>query len=118
VPPSNGRYTSELSVIRSSTLEGDDAIWAHGDRHAATKDRAILARADFLAGAVEATVDRDSRLRIEPDVPPPLHALILGWPPSSEKERRKTLAKMLRANADPTLVIRPVIGKDSSARLD
>ena len=82
--------------MRTETLSDDD-VWILGQGTAAqASGRAVRARGDFASPAA-----RDSRigqwqLDVQPCVPPPRHALVLGWPPVNERDARKSLAQQLR----------------------
>jgi hypothetical protein len=104
LPPKKGPHTEEVSVMRTEGL-ADDAVWAIGDRVVAERSgRPIRARGDFTAPAVRASRAETWQLTVRPDAPPPRHALVVGWPPAADHQRRKNLAKQLRAEA--TLVVR------------
>ena len=101
LPPNNGNFTEEVSVLRTNGI-GEPDIWRCSDqvRHGA------LARADFVAYSVTLTAVAGRRLRVVPSEPPPKHALLLGWPPVIERELRKQLAQKLREAARPVLAVR------------
>ena len=82
--------------MRTESL-AEEAVWALGRETAARgSGRTPRARGDFGSPAV-----RDSRigqwqLDVQPSVPPPRHALVVGWPPVNERDARKSLAQQLR----------------------
>jgi hypothetical protein len=89
----------DLSVSRTAGLR-ESEVWALADlRVAQPSGRAVIARGDLTPQDV-----RNLSLDVVPDEPPPAHALIVGWPPPAEKERRKTLAAQLAEKAQ--LVVR------------
>ena len=93
--------------MRTSGLSEAD-IWLHGDQHVgAAAGRPLRARADVKATAVRSTANNGWRLDVNSSPPPPRHALIVGWPPPSERDARKNLAQLLRAQG-VQLVVRPV----------
>jgi hypothetical protein len=89
----------ETSIMRTDSL-GDAAVWALGDEVVAqSSGRPPRARADFLAPHVRACRLTTWHLNVEPKVPPPRHGRIIGWPPDSERDARRSLAQQLRAEA-------------------
>ena len=107
LPPDKGEYTDELSVFRTSELS-EAHVWRHGDEHVASEvGRPIIGRADFEARAVRETEVDGTKLDIKPTPPPPpLHAVIIGWPPVADDMKRKNVALELRARANPTIIHR------------
>jgi hypothetical protein len=89
----------ELSIMRTEHLS-EAEVWAHADTFIAQPSgRTIYARGDFLAPDVRASIIEPWRLDVQPDDDPPRHALIVGWPPATELEIRKSLAQQVRAKA-------------------
>ena len=83
----------ERSVFRVQDL-CDEYIAATGQAFVGNlRDKQILGWARLSASAVRA----GTPLLARPDVPPPRHAVIVGWP--SEKERQKALAMLLASRA-------------------
>jgi hypothetical protein len=75
-------------------------VWFLGDEVVAESTRwQPKARADFLAPHVRACRLTAWQLDVQPKVPPPRHARVIGWAPATEREARKTLALQLRAEA-------------------
>lgn len=70
IPPPDKR----LSVFRISALSEND-IWNIGESVATQRGKQLLGRAD-----IEAVPVYEAGLSIEPDVSPPRHANIIGWP--------------------------------------
>ena len=104
LPPKKGKYKDEFSIMRTEAL-AEDAVWTLGDETLAKRDgRRIRARGDFDASVARSSRAGDWRLDVQPSVPPPRHAHILGWPPVSEVDARKSLAQQLRRDAH--LVVR------------
>jgi hypothetical protein len=89
----------DLSVSRTAGLrEGE--VWVLADLHVGQPSgRLVIARGDFTPQDV-----RNVSLDVVPDEPPPAHALLVGWPPAAERERRKTLAFKLAERAQ--LIVR------------
>ena len=99
LPPKNGENTEEASVMRTETL-AEDAVWILGQKTAAeASGRPVRARGDFTAPAAKESRVGEWELDVQPSVPPPRHALVLGWPPVSERDARKSLAQQLRRGA-------------------
>jgi hypothetical protein len=100
LPPKKGNFTHEFSAFR---IEGmtEPEVWELGDT---SSGRHTLARGDFRAPDVRKCRTNGWKLDIEPSEPPPRHASIIGWPPVEERDARKSLAQLLRADAQ--LVIR------------
>lgn len=84
------------SIFRTLRLQ-EAAIWQLGDEHAANGRPAPQARADLTVRQV-----RDVGLDVEPDDPPPRHAVIVDWP--KPKDEWKLVSLELAAAA--TLVLR------------
>ena len=85
--------------MRTETLS-EDAVWTLGQETAAeTSGRPVQARGDFAAAAVEGSRVGAWQLDVQPSVPPRRHALVMGWPPMSERDARKSLAQQLRRGA-------------------
>lgn len=104
LPPMKGDYTEEVSVMRTETL-AEEVVWTLGqDTAAEASGRSVRARADFAALAARAGRIGIWQLDVQPSVPPPRHALVVGWPPVSQREARKSLAQQLRRGAQ--LVVR------------
>ena len=104
LPPQKGNHTEEVSVMRTETL-AEDMVWTLGQETAAeTSGRRVRARGDFVAPAVKDSRAGAWQLDVQPSVPPPRHAIVVGWPPVSEREFRKSLAQQLRQGA--RLVVR------------
>ena len=89
--------------MRTGALD-KDSIWAHGDSTATAGRGPSLARADIKAQDVrdcwrKADLPLFRRLRwrlhVISDEPPPKHALIVGWPPTSKSDARRALAAVL-----------------------
>lgn len=79
---------------------GEDAVWTLGRETAAdASGRLVRARGDFTAPAAKNSRVGAWQLDVQPSVPPPRHALVVGWPPVSEREARKSLAQQLRRGA-------------------
>ena len=96
--------------MRTETL-AEDMVWTLGQETVAeATGRLVRARGDFMAPAAKASRVGSWRLDVQPSVPPPRHALVVGWPPVSEREARKSLAQQLRQGV--LLVVR----KRSTAR--
>ena len=96
LPPKSGEHAEEVSVMRTETL-AEDKVWTLGqDTAAVTSGRPLRARGDFEAPAAKASRAGSWQLDVQPSVPPPRHALVVGWPPVSEREARKSLAQQLR----------------------
>jgi hypothetical protein len=87
-----------LSVSRTHNLT-EPEIWQHGDQWVATPGRAILARGDFTLTQVKEVFVEGFLLSVSPDEPPERHANVVGWPPSEQKELRRSLAQQLAAKA-------------------
>ena len=99
LPPMNGEHTEESSVMRTETL-AEDVVWTLGQETAAeASGRSVRARADFVARAARVGRIGIWQLDVQPSVPPPRHALVVGWPPVSERDARKSLAQQLRTGA-------------------
>ena len=97
--PNEGSDGSETSVMRTDNLS-EDAVWKMGDDVIAKNSpRKPKARADFLAPHVRAAHIASWRLDVQPKVPPPRHARLIGWPPEVETDARKNLAQQLRAES-------------------
>src|SRR5262249_39762824 len=97
----------EPSIMRTEAL-AENGVWSLGQSIADQSGRTVYARGDFVAPDVRASFVDTWRLSVRPDNDPPRHALIEGWPPSTELEIRKNLAQQLRARAK--LVVRPPEG--------
>lgn len=110
LPPAKGTFSQELSVARSEGLTEEEA-WELADEMRI----GAIGRADFLAGNVAVPGAADSQLRVVPDEPPRRHAIVIGWPPVEERERRKQAAQQLRLRIRPTLVVRSVPPESSEA---
>ena len=81
------------------------AVWTLGQKTVAgASGRRVRARGDFAAPAVKNSRVGAWQLDVQPSVPPPRHALVVGWPPVSERDARKSLAQQLRRGAQ--LVVR------------
>jgi hypothetical protein len=90
--------------MRTETL-AEEVVWTLGqDTAAEASGRSVRARADFAALAARAGRIGIWQLDVQPSVPPPRHALVVGWPPVSQREARKSLAQQLRRGAQ--LVVR------------
>jgi hypothetical protein len=100
LPPRKGDYTHELSSFRIEGLS-EDQVWTLGDT---SSGRTTLARGDFFAPSARKCKTNSWVLDIEPSEPPERHARIIGWPPVEERDARKNLAQMVRAQAQ--LVVR------------
>ena len=99
LPPKKGKHKDEFSVMRTEKL-ADPAVWTLGDETLAERDgRSIRARGDFDASVVRSSRAGDWRLDVQPSVPPPRHAHILGWPPVSEVDARKSRAAIAARRA-------------------
>ena len=104
LPPKKGAYTGECSVVRTAQLS-EDAVWVVGRKIAArTTGRPVRARGDFKRAAAKVSHANGWQLDVQPSVPPRRHAVVVGWPPVSEREKRKSLAQQLRLGAQ--LVVR------------
>lgn len=78
----------------------EEAIWNLGEAVVgAVSGRLIRARGDVVARHIRASRLGVWSLEIGPDVPPPRHARVIGWPPVAERDVRKNLAQQLRAEA-------------------
>ena len=99
LPPKTGEYSEEVSVMRTEGL-AENAVWALGQKLATGRSgRRVQARGDFAAPAVRSSRVGAWQLNVRPSVPPRRHALIVGWPPASERDARKSLAQQLRRDA-------------------
>ncbi len=67
-------------------------VWTVATSILEQSDRRVWGRADLLVSEIVAV-----GLQVEPDEPPPRHALIREWP--SEKERQKEAALLLASVA-------------------
>ena len=104
LPPKKEPYTEECSVVRTAQLS-EDAVWVVGRRIAArTTRRPVRARGDFKRPAAKLSQTGGWQLDVQPSLPPPRHAVITGWPPVRERDKRKSLAQQLRVRAQ--LVVR------------
>ena len=104
LPPRTGEHTGEVSVMRTEALT-EDAVWTLGQQATAEDSgRSVRARGDFKALAAKDSRAGAWQLDVEPSVPPPRHALVVGWPPVADREARKSLAQQLRQGA--RLVVR------------
>lgn len=81
------RQRFETSLFRISSLDGD-AIWACGDRAGEKRGKKATGYCSLPAGKVVET-----NLRLENDVPPELHTVVVGWPDGDDKQME--LANML-----------------------
>ena len=72
------RQRLETSLFRIQGL-AVETIWARGDRAGATRGKTASGYCSLPAGSVAT-----AGLRVENDVPPDLHAVILGWPEHEE----------------------------------
>ena len=96
LPPNKGKHTEEVSVMRTEAL-AENAVWTLGQKTAAgATGRPARARGDLAAPAVRDSQAGAWQLDVQPSVPPPRHALVVGWPPVKEREVRKSLAQQLR----------------------
>ena len=85
--------------MRTETLT-EAAVWTLGQKTVArASGRRVRARGDFTAPAVKDSRVGTWQLGVQPSVPPPRHALVVGWPPVSERDARKSLAQQLRQGA-------------------
>ena len=83
----------------------ENAVWTLGQETAAEgSGRLVRARGDFQAPAAKDSRAGMWQLDVQPSVPPPRHALVVGWPPVGGREARKSLAQQLRQGA--RLVVR------------
>ena len=99
LPPTKGKNKNAVSVIRTEAL-AENAVWDLGQETVAeSTGRPVRARGDFEAPAVRDSQVGPWQLDVRPDVPPPRHALVVGWPPVNEREARKSLAQQLRRGA-------------------
>ena len=99
LPPKKGEHTEEVSIMRTETL-AEGVVWTLGQRTAAKASaRPVRARGDFAAPAAKMSRAGAWRLDVRSSVPPPRHALVVGWPPVSERDARKSLAQQLRRGA-------------------
>lgn len=90
--------------MRTETL-AEEAVWTLGQETAAeASGRPVRARGDFAVPGVKDSRVGAWQLNVQPSVPPPRHALVVGWPPVSERDARKSLAQQLRRSAQ--LVVR------------
>ena len=89
MPP---RKHDELSVILINRMK-DSEIWEHAETHYSRACQSIHGRADFLGQHV-AEIEQ---LRLRKAAPPPLHYLVVGWPP--DKAARVDLARQLANRA-------------------
>ena len=90
--------------MRTETL-AEEGVWSLGQEIAAAgSGRRVRARGDFAAPDVRVSRAGTWQLDVRPSVPPPRHALVVGWPPVSERDARKSLAQQLRQGAQ--LVVR------------
>ena len=90
--------------MRTEALAGD-AVWTLGQEATAeASGRLVRARGDFNAAAAKDSRAGMWHLDVQPSVPPPRHALVVGWPPVADREARKSLAQQLRQGA--RLVVR------------
>jgi hypothetical protein len=97
--PVAGEDGPETSVMRTEGL-AEDHVWSMGDEVVAESSaRRPKARADFLAPHVRACKLPGWQLDIQPKIPPPRHARIIGWPLITEREAQHNLAQQLRAEA-------------------
>ena len=78
----------------------ESAVWTLGQKTVAqASGRSVRARGDFEAPAVKDSQVGSWQLGVRPSTPPPRHALVVGWPPVSERDARKSLAQQLRRGA-------------------
>lgn len=104
LPPKAVAHAEEVSAMRTELL-AEQRVWSLGQETAAAgSGRRVRARGDFRAPAVRASRAGAWQLDVRPFVPPPRHALVVGWPPVSERDARKSLAQQLRLGAE--LVVR------------
>ena len=99
LPPNKGEHTEEVSVMRTESL-AEGAVWDLGKKTAAeATGRTVRARGDFALPDVRDCQAGAWQLDVQPEVPPPRHALVVGWPPVKERDARKSLAQQLRQGA-------------------
>ena len=99
LPPKKGQDCEEVSIMRTEAL-AEQAVWDLGQKTAAgATGRLVRARGDFEAPAARDSQAGAWQLDVRPDIPPPRHALVVGWPPIEESEVRKSLAQQLRRGA-------------------
>lgn len=85
--------------MRTETL-AEDAVWTLGQKIAGqASGRPVRARGDFAAPAVKDSQVGAWKLDVQPSAPPTRHAVVVGWPPVSERDARKSLAQQLRRGA-------------------
>ncbi len=85
--------------MRTEAL-AEQAVWDLGQKTAAgATGHLVRARGDCEVPAVRNSQAGTWRLDARPDVPPPRHAIVAGWPPVGEGEVRKSLAQQLRREA-------------------
>lgn len=84
----------EVSVFRV-TGWAEELIWQVGLTYIANpQHRSLKARADILTENVI-----DNGLVVNPDEPPPNHAVIVEWPDGESKDERKLIAMKLAKSA-------------------